>query len=230
MIEWVPSEILPPSDRVFAKESKASGGKLAPRFGALFADASALFLQDAKPVGMLTEISTKDFAKVFQGEGRNAAENPLLKIFPLAERLGLFALTLGQALSTRIERLFSSNDFALGYVLDAIASTAADETVRLLENRFMAHPGGAMRRDLTVLAYSPGYCGWHLSGQRKLFEALEPKQIGIALSDCCLMTPLKSVTGVLVEGNREVHAFRPEYEFCPVCKTRSCQERMSHLS
>ncbi|MHC4266624.1 MAG: vitamin B12 dependent-methionine synthase activation domain-containing protein, partial [Planctomycetota bacterium] len=80
-----------------------------------------------------------------------------------------------------------------------------------------------------ILSYSPGYCGWDISGQKKLFEYLHPGKIGISLNNTYLMTPLKSVSGVLVAGKNEIHQFRPNYPFCKSCKTHSCLLRMKAL-
>ena len=86
-------------------------------------------------------------------------------------------------------------------MLDAIASERADRAAELAgaigSRRFRRE--GSTRR---VLPYSPGYCGWHVSGQRKLFDFLRPEEIGMTLNASCLMQPLKSVSGVLVAGAR----------------------------
>ena len=80
-----------------------------------------------------------------------------------------------------------------------------------------------------VLSYSPGYCGWHISAQQKLFQYLRPGDIDISLNDSYLMTPLKSVSGVLVAGRKEIHYFDNSYPFCQDCKVESCLERMERV-
>jgi hypothetical protein len=89
--------------------------------------------------------------------------------------------------------------------------------------------GGPQEETTVVLGYSPGYCGWHISGQKKLFAYLHPERIGITLNNSYLMTPLKSVTGVLVAGPPEIHRFKPDFPFCRHCRTYSCLERFKHL-
>ena len=54
-------------------------------------------------------------------------------------------------------------------------------------------------------------------------------KIGISLNDSCLMSPLKSVSGVLVSGNIDVHVFKAGYSYCPECKNASCVSRMERL-
>ncbi len=80
-----------------------------------------------------------------------------------------------------------------------------------------------------VLAYSPGYCGWDISGQRKLFEFLKPETVGISLGESCLMQPLKSVSGVFIIGPKAIHLFDNCYSFCGRCTTHNCRDRIRAL-
>jgi hypothetical protein len=119
--------------------------------------------------------------------------------------------------------LFAADDMARGFVLDAVASVSADLLTDRLAGRYRERVSG---EGTAVLGYSPGYCGWHISAQRKLFERLGPEEIGISLNDSYLMQPLKSVSGVLVAGAGQIHRFRPEFSFCGECTTRQCLPRM----
>lgn len=187
-------------------------------------DAMELFMRLCRGQAIRQPVSIQTFAAVFQGEGKNHPRAPLQHIFPKAQALYLFALTLGQALSDAISDLFARKEWLTGYFLDALASQAADNGARLLEQT-LENPGDAAR----VLAYSPGYCGWDMTGQRALFAALKPGAIGITLTDSCLMQPLKSVSGVLVSAGAEAHTYTPDFPFCRNCRTRSCLERMARL-
>ena len=51
----------------------------------------------------------------------------------------------------------------------------------------------------------------------------------MTLNDSCLMTPIKSVSGVLVCGPGEIHRFRPDFDFCEDCKTQACGARMASV-
>jgi hypothetical protein len=81
-----------------------------------------------------------------------------------------------------------------------------------------------------VLPYSPGYCGWHVTGQRRLFDRLEPQRIGVTLNSSCLMQPLKSVSGVLVIGPSSIHEFDNDFDFCALCSTYQCRARIGLLT
>jgi hypothetical protein len=189
----------------------------------LLESATDEFARLAEPRGLAEVVTAGEFAAVYAGEGLNSHETPLAQIWPRAESLALFAATLGEAVSTRIAELFAIGDMAAGFVLDAVASVSADLLTDRLACRFRERVPG---EGTAVLGYSPGYCGWHISGQRKLFEKLGPDDIGISLNDSYLMRPLKSVSGVLVAGSGPIHRFRPEFSFCAECTTRQCLPRM----
>jgi len=125
--------------------------------------------------------------------------------------------------SNRITGLFDAGELAEGYILDQVASFAADELAQVAARRFQTEsettPGTA------VLPYSPGYCGWNVTGQRALFAHLEPDELAITLNDSCLMHPIKSVSGVLVLAPIEAHDFNPAFPCCVTCTTLDCQER-----
>ncbi|MFH1765721.1 MAG: vitamin B12 dependent-methionine synthase activation domain-containing protein, partial [Gemmatimonadota bacterium] len=88
---------------------------------------------------------------------------------------------------------------------------------------------GEVDSAVRVLPYSPGYCGWHITGQKELFAFLDPQQIGISLNASCLMSPIKSVSGVLVVGHPEIHDFENDFDFCFDCATWECRSRIASL-
>jgi len=130
-----------------------------------------------------------------------------------------------------IQRRFSANDFAVASMLDSVASAAADKLAELVERHFREtlDKRGRLASEGAVLRYSPGYCGWHISGQGRLFDVLEPEQIGVSLSETFLMLPLKSVSGVLIAGPATIHDFPNTYPFCSYCETQGCRSRIRSL-
>lgn len=186
-----------------------------------------IFKTLSAPRVVLEPISKSEFALLYSGQGLNAPETPLGLIFPRADHLQLFAFTLGAPISREIERLFQGHDFALASMLDAVASQAADNAGREAES-WITRQCDARQSGSSVwkvLLYSPGYCGWHISGQKKLFEFLRPERIGIRLNERFLMMPLKSLSGLLVAGAPDIHQFSEKYSFCAHCKSQTCRAR-----
>jgi len=190
-----------------------------------------LFSELAVPAGIAAETTKSDFSHIYDGDGGNAAATPLDSIIPAASRLLIFAVTVGQPICDEISALFARNDFAAGAMLDAAASCGADLAADAMEQQCddelrsvnrMENLSGAMR-------FSPGYCGWHVTGQRRLFAALKPERIGISLNDSCLMRPLKSVSGVVVVAPHQVFDIDDTYPFCADCRTHSCRDRFATL-
>jgi len=184
-----------------------------------------------EPLGVMQEVTLPEFDRIYPGEGLNAPASPLAQIYPQAEVLALFAVTLGAPVCRRIAELFDVHDYALASLLDAAASEAADLTAAALEKIFADtfRMYGKLRPDAVALRYSPGYCGWHVSGQKALFARLNPYEIEVSLRESCLMEPLKSVSGVVVGGPRQIHEFEPGYPFCADCSDFGCRERIRNI-
>ena len=225
-------ETIPDRNAVLGNQGIPVGEAVSPSIETLCARAFEVFAAWAAPAGMLRELSKQEFEVVYRGEGQNESATPVGDIYARADALALFAVTLGQTVSRKIEECFRSNDFALGAMLDCTASAAADKLARVAETRFydiLAQRGEA-QEGTCVLSYCPGYCGWHISGQKKLFETLRPEKIDISLRESCLMEPLKSVSGVLIAGPRGLHDFDESYTACGQCETHGCRDRILGLS
>jgi hypothetical protein len=186
-------------------------------------EALRLFQELAAPIGILSDIPAAEFSAVYSGEGRNVPDGPLAGIFPKAGQLVLFAVTISERVGDEISRLFAAGRFDLGYLLDAVASSGTDR----LAQRLQEHCAGRAPAGTVFLRYSPGYCGWDITGQRQLFQALRPEEIGITLRESCLMEPLKSISGVLVAARPEHHRFNNTYPFCTACATQTCRSRIA---
>ena len=187
-----------------------------------------IYRELSAPVGLVMEIGREEFAAVYYGQGLNERSAPLGRIAPAAERLALFAITLGKDVSDRISLLFDEQEFALGALLDGVASESAEMASHVLESQYQEHLklNGLLNAGLGLLPFSPGYCGWHISAQRKLFDILQAEEIGIYLGETFLMEPLKSVSGVIVAAPKEAFVFDDDFPFCATCRTRTCRERI----
>jgi len=227
-VDWRPGESVPARNDVLRLQGIAPGQPVPSRIDALLEQATAIYLDLAEPRAIVGEILADDFAAVYRGEGRNPHATPVEAIFPNADRLALAAATVGARVTDRIRELFDRHDPALGCMLDSVASAAADRLADLLGPWYLSTISNPVP-DWHVLVYSPGYCGWDVSGQRALFGFLGPEEIGITLNASCLMQPLKSISGVLVAGARHIHRFHPTYSFCERCQEKQCRDRIASL-
>jgi hypothetical protein len=230
-VDWTAADSTPDWNQVLRAQGLPEGQALPKRLVSLVDAAFNLYMQLARPRALIGLIGPDEFAGVYAGDGHNSHETPLEAIAPKADRLALFVATVGEPVGQAIGELFERREPALGYMLDAVASEATDDLSlaagRALMDRL--RQTGAPPDEARVLPYSPGYCGWHVTGQRKLFAALEPEEIGVSLNESCLMQPLKSVSGVLVVGSGETHRFHPTYAFCERCGTKQCRDRMASV-
>ena len=194
-------------------------------------EAISLYRQHAQPAGLFAEIFLGDFRNVFEGEGLNDDASPVKPIAGASETLALYAVTLGKNITDEISRLFRANDFALGSMLDSAASGGAELAAQALQNAYRHSLNESHRydHDTGILRFSPGYCGWDISGQKRLFAHLSPDDIGITLNNSFLMQPLKSISGVIISGKKEIFWFDDTFPFCRDCTTHTCRERMKSV-
>ena len=228
LIRVEPAETVPTRAQILARLGIGDEDPVSPRLDDLIRQADEIFRLAATPSAVFQRVSHDEFATVYDGSGWNAVPSPLDEIYQRAEALALFAATLGHAIDAAVRSRFAAGDPALAYLLDVTASSAADRLAELAAERFL-DPLRQRLPSLRALPYSPGYCGWHITGQRALFDRLQPDEIGVALTSGYLMDPLKSVSGVLVAGRAAVHHFRPTYPFCDACTSHECRVRMASL-
>jgi hypothetical protein len=225
-------KIKPDPTGVFELQGIPAGTRPPDRVKVLYDSAEVLFYKMVAPIGIMADISIHEFADIYTGNGLNEPDTPLEHIYPQADYLALFAFTLGAEISREIETQYKNKNLAMAYMLDSTASYSADKAAEAAQRIFLDRllSIGKADESTRVLLYSPGYCGWHVSGQRKLFDYLKPEEIGITLNESFLMIPLKSISGVLVAGKANIHRFPPNYPFCALCQTHNCRERMNFLS
>jgi hypothetical protein len=227
IIRIPPADILPDLEALLKTQKMDSSHPIRQEIRVQALQALALFGELAEPCALMMRIGRDEFVPIYEGLGRNDSPGPIERVYQQAQDMALFAGTIGSRICEKIAKLFRSNEFVVGNFLDAAASEGTDRISHLLEDRFsslLSNENRIMSHD-KVLAYSPGYCGWHISAQKALFAVLRPEQIGISLRDSFLMEPLKSISGVVVAGPAEIHRFEGVYPFCSVCRSQTCRAR-----
>ena len=228
IIELNVADLTPTPGEVLANQGMGGRANLPEKIISLLDSALELFRQLAEPKGLLQELPLSEFDAIYDGNGLNSPEGPVPLIVPKADGLAIFAATMGSSLISKSSELFATGGPALGFMLDAVNSCAAERLGRQMGLRFVATLADKTRRakELKVQYYCPGHCGWHISGQTKLFQFLNPEEIGMTLNERWVMQPVKSISGILAAGEMDIHRFRPAFSFCSQCKEHKCVKRL----
>jgi len=140
-----------------------------------------------------------------------------------AGEIAAFVCTAGPGISDWSKKLMTEGDLTTGYIVDIVGSevveTAMDRAQKMLSEKMNALGLKISNR------YSPGYCGWDVSEQHKLFSLLPDNFCGVRLSDAALMVPIKSVSGMIGIGENVQYKSYP----CNMCDSRNCLYRNRKL-
>lgn len=147
---------------------------------------------------------------------------PSGKIFRLLEGSELLAIvvcTAGKGFTEYTSVYNSEGEYLKSYIADALGSLVAEKSIEYIQDRLQDD----MREIGMKLTnrYSPGYCNWPVDDQKPLFSLLPENVCGITLSASCLMSPIKSVSGIVGVGH---DVRRLEYT-CDICTNTTCVYR-----
>jgi len=135
-----------------------------------------------------------------------------------------FISTAGPGPENLARTLIEEGQYLEAYIVDLIASSLAEATAQYVHDH-LKELGDRSGFKITN-RYSPGYCGWKVNEQQKLFSLFPEGSCGIKLSETSLMSPIKSVSGVAGTG-AEVN-FR-DYT-CELCSMIDCTFRRTRAS
>ncbi len=133
-----------------------------------------------------------------------------------SESIALFACTAGEEIGKRSRRAMKEGDLLEGYIYDVIGSEAVEAVADLMQDDLEADIALSGRK--ITNRFSPGYCGWSVSEQHKLFGLLPENFCGIRLTESALMEPIKSVSGIIGIGEK---VKRVPYT-CNLCDLKDC--------
>lgn len=133
-----------------------------------------------------------------------------------AEKTAVFLCTAGPEIGIRSRAAMKDGDLLTGYIYDVIGSEVVETATDLMQNN-LKETMSAEGIKITN-RYSPGYCGWDVAEQHKLFLLLTDNYCGIKLNDSALMNPEKSVSGFI--GIGENVRYNPYT--CRLCDMKDC--------
>jgi len=136
----------------------------------------------------------------------------------------LFIGTAGAGIGEQSKELMAKGDLIEGYILDVIGSVTVEAAIDKMQDSFEYELTNSGKK--ITNRYSPGYCGWALSEQEQFFVLFPNNYCSIKLSDSCLMSPIKSVSGVIGFGS---NIKKTAYE-CQMCELETCIYRKIGLT
>jgi hypothetical protein len=148
----------------------------------------------------------------------------MLNTGPIISRLleksssfAVFAATAGIEFEQITQMYKNTEDVLTHYILDIMGTTIVEKVGDYLEAKLDENFPDLRHTH----RFSPGYCNWRLTEQRKIFSMLGNHPCGITLSDVCLMNPIKSISGIIGIG-KEVQTRKYA---CQYCELETCYKR-----
>ncbi|MFZ2285402.1 MAG: vitamin B12 dependent-methionine synthase activation domain-containing protein [Bacteroidales bacterium] len=133
-----------------------------------------------------------------------------------SDEVALFICTAGQIIGEMSRKSMKEGDLLRGYIYDVIGSEVVENAADRMQEELNAEVSARGKR--ITNRFSPGYCGWDVAEQHRLFSFFKDNFCGITLTESALMNPVKSVSGIIGIG-RDVK-YTP-YQ-CHVCDDRNC--------
>ncbi|MBZ4412897.1 methionine synthase [Myxococcus faecalis] len=155
------------------------------------------------------EAASFDFPRQDRDGGLCLADylRPLERGVP-TDNVAMFVVTAGSGIRELSEGLKARGEFLKMHAVQALALETAEGYAELLHTQLRSMWGTPDKPDMTMLErfraeyagkrYSFGYPACpRLEDQSKLFEALRPEEIGVQLTDGCMMEPEASVSAIV---------------------------------
>lgn len=134
-----------------------------------------------------------------------------------ADKYAIIIATIGKEADSWLKKLMSENIVKM-YVADIVLSEVVEATMRKALDKIRSE----VATDMNIgNSYSPGYCGWSLREQSKLFAMFKGDTCGVTLNESFLMSPIKSVSAVVPIGKK----ITKQPYGCVICTKENCYKR-----
>lgn len=160
---------------------------------------------------------------VFLEKGPEFESSKLSRTLKNCKEIICYIATLGEGVEREIKQLMNGNRIAEAYILDAMASVAADNMVKMFHQHMKNNYENQGKQ--VTLCFSPGYCDWPITEQKKLFSVFDSDEIDVELTDSCFMQPRKSISGVFGITPKDLNPTEHSYNPCLECKQKNCSAR-----
>lgn len=133
-----------------------------------------------------------------------------------SDSLAVFLCTAGSEIGERSRLEMKERDLLKGYIFDVIGSEIVEAATDLMQDDLKTDMGRAGKK--ITNRYSPGYCGWDVAEQHKIFKLMPDNWCNIRLTPSALMDPVKSVSGIIGIGKN----VRYNRYTCGMCEMKDC--------
>jgi hypothetical protein len=136
-----------------------------------------------------------------------------------SDSVAIFLCTAGAEIGIRSRKAMQEKDLLRGYIFDVVGSEIVEAAADLMQIELEKE---AVSTGMKITnRYSPGYCGWDVAEQRKLFHLVPDNYCGIRLTESALMDPVKSISGIIGIGKK----VRLNPYTCGMCDLKDCLYR-----
>lgn len=136
-----------------------------------------------------------------------------------SDSVAIFLCTAGKEIGARSRKAMKERDFLKGYIYDVIGSEIVEAAGDLMQSELKKSMLDSGKK--ITNRYSPGYCGWDVAEQHKLFQLIPENYCGIQLTPSALMDPVKSVSGIIGIGEN----VKSNPYTCRMCDLKDCVYR-----
>lgn len=175
-----------------------------------------------EPRGAYVALKALPIADVEEIASHEAVFRPgkiIVKMLKGSERFLFFMATAGPGPEQLARSLMADGQYLEGFLVDLIASALVETAAQHVHDH-MKETMGLSGLPISN-RYSPGYCGWDVSEQQKLFALFPAESCGITLSESSLMHPIKSISGLVGAG---ANVKFKDYT-CEICSMKDCTFR-----
>jgi 5-methyltetrahydrofolate--homocysteine methyltransferase len=161
------------------------------------------------------EIDKVDDDLVYFQSGNIFNGTNISKILTGSKTAILYIFTLGSQVDQIIIEENQSGDTLAAIIMDTITTSLLDTLGDFVAEKIKMEGIEQSNWGVTC-AYSPGQYKWTIEEQKKIFEMVDGKKIGVELNKSYLMVPFKSISGVYGFGPEDrIDKTRVACDLCP---------------
>lgn len=132
------------------------------------------------------------------------------------DSIAVFLSTAGDEIGVKSKIAMNEKDPLKGFLYDIVGSLVVEAAADLMKNELEKRVTASGKK--ITNSYSPGYCGWNVGEQHKLFQLVPENYCGIRLTYSALMDPVKSVSGIIAIGEK----VKMNPYTCGLCGMKDC--------